>query len=122
MTANVTVVRQNDRLDRTLERLAELKERSSRIGLSDRGSRANQSLYFARQLGLMLELAHVITLAARLRDESRGAHYKPAFPRRDDERFLKTTRVSHTAHGPRVAWEDVDTSFIPPRPRTYDEA
>jgi succinate dehydrogenase / fumarate reductase flavoprotein subunit len=121
MTANVTVVRSNDRLDRTLERLVELKERAARIGPADVGSRANQTLYFSRQLGLMLELAHLTTLGARLRDESRGAHYKPAFPSRDDSRFLKTTRVSHTPQGPSITWEEVDTGHLAPRPRTYTE-
>lgn len=121
MTANVTVVRHNDRLDRTLDRLVELRERWTHVGPPDRGTFANQSLYFTRQLGLMLELAHVIALGARLRDESRGAHYKPAFPARDDPRFLKTTRAAHTLHGPRIVWEEVDTSLLAPRPRTYDE-
>jgi succinate dehydrogenase / fumarate reductase flavoprotein subunit len=121
MTANVPVVRHHDRLDRAIERVGELKERSARAGPPDRAGRANQSLHFTRQLGLMCELAHVIALGARLRDESRGAHYKPAFPTRDDERFLKTTRASYTPHGPRISWEDVDTAFLPPRPRKYDE-
>ncbi|MBI5440441.1 MAG: succinate dehydrogenase flavoprotein subunit [Deltaproteobacteria bacterium] len=122
MTSNVTVVRHNDRLDGTLERLEELKERCGRIGASDTGGRMNQSLYFTRQLGLMLELAHVMALGARLRDESRGAHYKPAFPARDDARFLRTTRATYTPDGPRVTWEAVDTAFLAPRPRKYDES
>jgi succinate dehydrogenase / fumarate reductase, flavoprotein subunit len=122
MTENVTVVRENSRLERTLEKILELKERWRSIGLADRGQRANQSLYFARELYYMLELAHVITLGARLRDESRGAHYKPAFPMRDDERFLKTTLANYSPEGPRIEYEAVDTSHIPPRPRRYDTA
>ena len=39
----------------------------------------------------MLSLARVITLGAYNRNESRGAHYKPEFPERNDEEFLKTT-------------------------------
>ncbi len=120
MTENVTVVRHNDRLDATLERIAEFKERWTNLRPPDSGARANQSLHFARQLYYMLELAHVITLGARLRDESRGAHYKPEFPDRDDERFLKTTLAAYTADGPRIDYEDVDIQYIPPRPRKYD--
>lgn len=119
MTENVTVVRHNDRLDQTLEKLVEFKERWHDIGLPDRGARQNQGLHFTRQLWLMLELAHVVTLGARLRDESRGAHYKPAFPDRDDERFLKTTRAVWTEDGPKIDYEDVDVQYIAPRPRTY---
>ena len=120
MTENMTVVRHNARLDETLEKIVELKGRWRRIGLSDRGWRSNQSLHFTRQLWLMLELAHVMTLGARLRDESRGAHYKPEFPNRDDGRFLKTTIASYTPDGPSLEYEDVDVQYIPPRPRKYD--
>jgi succinate dehydrogenase / fumarate reductase flavoprotein subunit len=67
----------------------------------------------------MLELAHVITLGARLRDESRGAHYKPEFPERDDEKFLKTTRALYAPDGPTIDYEEVDTQYIPPRIRKY---
>jgi succinate dehydrogenase / fumarate reductase flavoprotein subunit len=120
MTENVTVVRSNDRLDDTLEKLGELRERWRRVGLADRGRRLNQSLHFTRQLYYMIELAHAMTLGARLRDESRGAHYKPDFPERDDERFLKTTLATWTPEGPRIDYEDVDVQYIPPRPRVYD--
>ncbi len=120
MTENMTVVRHNARLDETLEKIVELKGRWRRIGLSDRGWRSNQSLHFTRQLWLMLELAHVMTLGARLRDESRGAHYKPEFPNRDDGRFLKTTIAAYTPDGPSLEYEDVDVQYIPPRPRKYD--
>lgn len=120
MTDHVTVVRRNDRLDRALERIGELRERWGRLGLPDRGTASNPALPFARQLRLMIELAHVMALGARLRDESRGAHYKPEFPRRDDERFLKTTLARHTGDGPRIEYEDVDVSFLPPRERKYD--
>ena len=44
----------------------------------------------------MLELSRTVTLGAMLRDESRGAHYKPDFPDRNDEQFLKTTKASFT--------------------------
>ncbi|MDW7710143.1 MAG: succinate dehydrogenase flavoprotein subunit [Deferrisomatales bacterium] len=120
MTENMTVVRDNARLDQTLEKLGELRERWQRVGLADRGRRVNQSLHFTRQLYYMLELAHAMTLGARLRDESRGAHYKPDFPERDDQRFLKTTLATWTPEGPRIDYEGVDTQYIPPRPRKYD--
>ena len=69
----------------------------------------------------MLELARVIAQGALLRDESRGAHYKPDFPDRNDEKFLKTTKASFTGtEGPRFEYEAVDTQFIQPRPRRYD--
>ena len=68
----------------------------------------------------MLELSRVIAVGALNRDESRGAHFKPDFPERNDERFLKTTEARYTAAGPVLEYEEVDTSFIKPRPRRYD--
>jgi len=55
-----------------------------------------------------------------LRNESRGAHYKPEFPERNDEEWLKTTKARFTPDGPAFEYEDVDVSLIKPRPRRYD--
>jgi len=120
MTANVTVIRDNDKLRVTDNKLRELKDRWASIGLHDSSGWANQELSFIKQLWNMLDLARVITLGALARDESRGAHYKPAFPERDDARWLKTTRASWSSDGPELSYEPVDTSLIKPRPRKYD--
>jgi len=120
MTANVTVVRENDKLKLTDTKLLELKDRFGRIGLSDTGKWANQEVLFVRQLWNMLELARPITLGALNRNESRGAHYKPEFPERNDNDFLKTTMANWSSDGPRFSWEAVDTSLIPLRARRYD--
>jgi len=80
MIANVLIVRENERLKQTLAKIKDIKERSKRISaLEPETSFANQSLMFVNQLENMIELAEVITLGALLRDECRGAHYKPAF-------------------------------------------
>ncbi len=120
MTANVTVIRDNQKLRETDNKILELMERWRNLGLHDQAGWANQELSFVKQLWNMLELARVITLGALRRDESRGAHYKPAFPERDDARFLKTTKARWTSDGPAFSYEDVDTSLIAPRPRKYD--
>jgi succinate dehydrogenase / fumarate reductase flavoprotein subunit len=73
-----------------------------------------------KQLWNMLELARVIALGALARDESRGAHYKPAFPERDDPGWLKTTKAKWTAKGPAFSYDPVDISLLPPRVRKYD--
>jgi len=120
MVDNVTVVRYNDRLKKTDEKLVELLERWKRIGLDDHSQWNNRTVTFVRQLKNMLELARVITLGALLRNESRGAHYKPEFPNRDDENWLKTTLARYTLDGPEFSYEEVDLSYIKPRPRRYD--
>ncbi len=116
MRENVTVVRYNEKLKAADAKLRELTERYENIGLPDGG----QSLVFARELWNMLVLARAITLAALERDESRGAHYKPEFPKRDDENWLKTTKAFYTPDGPRFEYEPVDISLIKPRERHYE--
>ncbi|GMV41069.1 MAG: succinate dehydrogenase flavoprotein subunit [Myxococcales bacterium] len=121
MTRNVTVVRHNDRMEKTYKQIAdELLPRWKKIGLGDASRWANQAVPFVRQLRLMMVYAQAITKGAIVRNESRGAHYKPAFPERDDAKFLKTTLATWTAKGPEIGWADVDTSLIPPRARKYD--
>jgi succinate dehydrogenase / fumarate reductase flavoprotein subunit len=83
-------------------------------------ARANAPLSFMNQLWNMLALARVVTLGARRRDESRGAHYKPAFPKRDDANWLKTTVATYGADGPTFRYDPVDTSLVSPVERKYD--
>jgi succinate dehydrogenase / fumarate reductase flavoprotein subunit len=122
MTANATVVRHNAKLRETDQKLQELRERWTKVGLTDRSAWANQEVAFVRQLAHMLELARVVVAGAIVRDESRGAHYKPDFPDRRDEQFLKTTKARWTSDGPELSFEPVDTTLITPRPRKYDVA
>jgi succinate dehydrogenase / fumarate reductase, flavoprotein subunit len=120
MTDNVTVVRYNDRLKKTDEKIQELMERYQNINMVDTSKWSNQAGPFTRHLWNMLQLARVITLGAYNRNESRGAHYKPEFPDRNDEEWLKTTKAKFTPEGPVFEYEPVDVSLIKPRPRRYD--
>src|SRR6266403_765052 len=124
MTKNCTVIRYNNALKETDAKIVELLERFQHINLSDKTQWANTSVIFARQLYNMLQLSRVIAQGAALRNESRGAHYKPDFPERDDAHFLKTTKASFApdADEPKFEFEAVDTSLIKPRPRRYDAA
>jgi succinate dehydrogenase / fumarate reductase, flavoprotein subunit len=120
MTDNVTVVRHNDKLQATDDKIVELLERYENINITDTQLWSNQGATFTRQLKNMLYLARVITLGALNRNESRGAHYKPEFPNRDDENFLKTTMAKFDGHSaPIFHYEEVDVSLIPPRTRDY---
>jgi succinate dehydrogenase / fumarate reductase flavoprotein subunit len=122
MTENVTVIRYNEKLKKTDEKIVELIERYKHLTLPDVGHWANQELFFTRQLYNMLEYARVITIGALNRNESRGAHYKPEFPERDDANWLKTTKTKYSPKGPIFEYEPVDTKYIKPRPRRYDMA
>ena len=124
MTKDCTVIRHNDALKKTDGRLVEMLERFWHINLSDKSNWANTTIAFARQLYNMLQLSRVIAQGAAMRNESRGAHYKPEFPERDDKNWLKTTKAYFAADAdePRFDFEPVDISLIPPRPRRYDVA
>jgi succinate dehydrogenase / fumarate reductase flavoprotein subunit len=119
MTDNVTVVRYNDKLKATDDKLLELIDRYRHVSLNDSNMWATHAVPHARQLYNMLQLARVITLGALNRNESRGAHYKPDFPDRDDEQFLKTTIAEFSGEGPVFSWEAVDVGLIEPRKRDY---
>jgi succinate dehydrogenase / fumarate reductase flavoprotein subunit len=122
MTDNVTVVRYNDKLKATDNKLLELMDRYKLISINDSNLWATMALPHARHLANMLELARVITLGALNRNESRGAHFKPEFPDRDDENFLKTTIAEYSGEGPVFSYEPVDIGLLKPRKRDYSKA
>jgi succinate dehydrogenase / fumarate reductase, flavoprotein subunit len=124
MTDNVTVVRHNDKLKETDAKIVELMERYKNININDTAKWSNQGAMFTRQLWNMLQLARVITIGALNRNESRGAHYKPEYPKRNDEEFLKTTMAKFNAatNSPEFHYEEVDTSLIAPRERDYSKS
>jgi succinate dehydrogenase / fumarate reductase flavoprotein subunit len=122
MTEHVTVTRINKNLEGAYAKLGELQARYTKINLSDRTRWSNQTLNFARELENMLILARVVTKGALRRNESRGAHYKPEFPDRDDANWLKTTRAKWVNKDIQLSYEAVDISQLPPRARRYDAA
>ncbi len=143
MTKAATVVRRNQQLREAYGQVQELEERMRRASLSDTGTWTNQNVVFTKALRDMFPLAKTILKGALLRDECRGAHFKPEFEfpgiaatepaqkRREAEawcnrfdenlrRWLKTTVAKLDSSGePQLTYEDVDTSLIPPRPRLY---
>jgi succinate dehydrogenase / fumarate reductase flavoprotein subunit len=121
MTDNCTVVRYNDRLTKSVEACQTWKQRYKQVKLSDTGAWTNQNLAFTRSLRDMIVLSEAILKGALLRNESRGAHYKPEFPKRDDEHFLKTTIATYNQASDAVdiTYEPVETSLVTPVARTY---
>ena len=141
MLIDVTIERHNERLDEVIAKIDELDERQRRVSVLDTSSRMNQSAQFVRHLSNMIVLARVIAQGARNRDESRGAHFKPAFKERDDANWLRTTMAMHregpNGHG-EVTYvrelsyaiagktltvsDSVDVGLVTPRPRKYEQA
>jgi len=119
MTRNVSVERFNDKLAETDEQLKAMLERWKDVGISDHSPNSNYTALFINHLRGMLILARTITVAALNRNESRGAHYKPDFPDRDDENWLKTTIATYDDGEITLRYEDVDIQHIEPTLRKY---
>ncbi|MDD4600359.1 Fumarate reductase flavoprotein subunit [bioreactor metagenome] len=121
MNKYVTIERVNKDLDYCFDEVKKILKRWDNIGLTDRSSWSNQEAMFTRQLRNMIIYALVVTKAARMRDESRGAHYKREFPTRDDERFMKTTIAEYdqATEEPKISYIDFDHSLVKPRARNY---
>jgi len=124
MVKYATVRRDNQDLKRALDKIKEIAERYQNISLDDRSQFANQTYIFANQFAAMLDVALIITKGALLRDEFRGAHFKPEFPNRDDENWLKTTIATFDSHQdePVVTYEKVDLRHLKPILRDYTQA
>jgi succinate dehydrogenase / fumarate reductase flavoprotein subunit len=137
MLRDCTIERHNADLDAVIAKLGELDERVKDVKCTDLSLRVNQGAQFVRHLENMLVLARVIAEGARNRDESRGAHYKPDFPKRDDAEWMRTTIALHEAKGsvkfvreldytsagtPVHVTDEVDTSLVAPRERKYEQA
>ncbi|MBL1216921.1 MAG: succinate dehydrogenase flavoprotein subunit [Planctomycetes bacterium] len=121
MTAASTVVKTEDRMNEALKVLHELQDRYQRIGLADHGLWTNQNLGFARAVGDMLLLAEPILVGGINRKESRGSHFRPDYPDRNDEKFLKTTVAKYNADTkrPDMSYENIIMGLVEPRARTY---
>ena len=139
MLRDCTIERHNPTLDKVIGVISDLDERVKNVKLDDTSMRANQSGQFLRHFENMLSLARVIATGARNRDESRGAHFKPEFPKRDDANWQRTTLAKFRGPGQDVNFvrefdytgaggqsvhvtDSVDVSLVKPRERKYDTA
>lgn len=118
----VTVKRNNEDLTKAIDMIKKIRERYQNICLDDKGTILNQTYVFANQFSYMLEIALVITKGALLRNEFRGAHYKPEFPHRDDENWLKTTMATYREIEPEINYRPVDLRYLKPIGRDYSKA
>jgi succinate dehydrogenase / fumarate reductase flavoprotein subunit len=115
------VVKSHARLEQARATLADLRERYSRMRLSDTGAWTNQNLAHARAVGDMLVVADAIIEGSFARRESRGSHYRTDFTERDDANFLATTvaKWDAAAGRSRIDFLPVNHGLVQPRKRTY---
>ncbi len=119
MMDNVGVYRDGKLLTAALAKVRELEARHDRISITDCGSVFNTELIEARELGYLLDIAHVTVSSALARTESRGAHSREDYPERDDKKWLKHTLAYRGTDGPTLRYKDVSITRFEPKPRTY---
>ena len=102
------------------QKLRELQERSADVSLDDRSYTFNTELTAALELGFMLDVAEAMVQSALHRTESRGAHQRTDFPKRDDAKFLVHSLAYCNADGTsQVEYLPVKITRWPPGERVY---
>jgi succinate dehydrogenase / fumarate reductase flavoprotein subunit len=120
MMDNVGVFRTGPMLQAALDKVRELKERYQRVEVDDHGRRFNTDLFEAWELGSLLDLAEATAVSALARTESRGAHYREDFPKRDDTNWLKHTLITRREEGRlELSYRPVVITQWQPRERKY---
>ncbi|HYQ98986.1 MAG TPA: FAD-binding protein, partial [Casimicrobiaceae bacterium] len=124
MTAKVGIFRRGADLESAVEELQALLVRSRNIGLKCKARGSNPELVTAYRVQKMLKVALCVVYGAFTRTESRGAHFREDFPRRNDAEWLKRTLATWRSEGdtlPSLAYEalDVNRMELPPGWRGY---
>ena len=115
MSLNLGIFRTQKSMTEAGEKVRELKSRASYVLLQDRGQVFNTDLIQALELQALLEVAEAIVAAALAREESRGAHYRSDFPRRDDANWLKHTLAYRTPECPSLRYAPVTITRFQPK-------
>ncbi|UCC34040.1 MAG: succinate dehydrogenase/fumarate reductase flavoprotein subunit [Candidatus Bathyarchaeota archaeon] len=119
MSEKVWVFRSGDDLEKALKELLELKRRFRDVRIEDKGRGFNTGLVEAIQLDFTLDLAEITVACALARTESRGAHTRRDYPKREDKNWLKHILAYYTKQGPRLEYIPVTITKWPPTMRAY---
>lgn len=119
MNDHVGVFRTEEGMTEAVEKVRELRERFKRVQLSDSGKIFNTELISTWELGNLLELAEVTAVSALAREESRGAHAREDFPKRDDKNWLKHTLAWMEDGEVRLDYKPVTITRFEPKERVY---
>jgi len=125
MEAGCGIYRQEDLMQATVDKLAELRERYKKISIKDKGKVFNTDLLYAIEVGYGLEVAETMAHSAILRRESRGAHQRldDNCTERDDENYLKHSLAFYNGDkAPRIEYSDVTITKSQPKARLYGAA
>ena len=120
MESSAGIYRNGNGLQRASARIAELQQEFTNIKISDDTRTFNTELTAALELSFMLDVAQCIIESALKRTESRGAHQRTDFAKRDDQNFLKHSMAYRNPDGStRIEYSPVKITRWPPGERVY---
>ncbi len=119
MFDHVGIFRTADGMKTALEKVRELRQRHQHIKITDQGKVFNTDLINAWELGNLLQLAELITVCAINRTESRGAHARDDYPKRDDANWMKHTLAWEKDGNIRLGYKPVAITKYQPKERVY---
>ncbi len=119
MDRDYGVFRTGADMARGLAEIRAIRQQSLKAPVRDRSEVYNSNLFHALELGNMIDLAEVVAVGGLAREESRGAHARRDFTKRDDEKWLKHTLIFHTGGEPRAESKPVTITAWKPIERKY---
>ena len=119
MDSYVGVYRTGEGLQKAQGLLREIRARVAKAPVADKSKVYNSNLIHALELENLLDLADVTVAGALTRQESRGAHARRDFDKRDDEKWLKHTLAFRESGGPRLDYKPVTIDRWTPVERKY---
>jgi succinate dehydrogenase / fumarate reductase flavoprotein subunit len=118
MDANAYVYRNEQGLAEAIKKVKELQVRTWKH-VDDQAKEYNTNFTNVMELDSMLRTCEVVLIGAYNRLESRGAHARIDYPKRDDTNFLKHTLAYYTGDGPKLAYHPVTMTKYKPEERHY---
>ncbi len=122
MTKYVGVFRTQEGLQKMQKKIIELQQRYQEVTIDDRSEIFNLDLIEAFEIGNLLSFSQVIIEGALARTESRGAHYRTDYPKRDDKQWLRHTFAWKNERGIKLDYSKevvIDMNRFPPQERKY---
>jgi succinate dehydrogenase / fumarate reductase flavoprotein subunit len=119
MNDHVGVFRTEEGMQNALQVIQELKERFKHVQVGDRGKIFNTDILNTWELGNLLDLAEVTTVSALARRESRGAHAREDYPKRDDQDWMKHTLAWLRDDDVELRYKPVTLTRFEPKERVY---